>query len=143
MNLNDITVAISQALFGEFGENYATYDNNVEQDLKEPCFLILPISSSREHIVGTRYESKNAYDIHYFPKKHNDRAELNDVQNRLYSALEYIKVSGDMFRGTGMNAKVVDGVLHFFVDYDTFLMKKAPEGVKMGKVTVNVEKKGD
>lgn len=143
MNLNDITVGISQALYEEFGEDYAVYDNNVEQDLKEPCFLILPINPARELVVGNRYEGKNPYDIHYFPKKHNDRSELNDVLDRLYSALEYITVSDSKFRGTSMNGKIVDGMLHFFVDYNMFLFKKQPEVTKMGGITVKVEKKGD
>ena len=37
--INEIVVAISKALYNEFGEEYKIYAENVEQGLERPCFL--------------------------------------------------------------------------------------------------------
>lgn len=140
MNLNQITEGIAQALYKEFGEKYQIYDNSVKQGLKEPCFLILPVDSSRNHVIGQRYEQKSSFDIHYFPKT-ADRSEINDIQERLYGTLEYITVESSLIRGINLEGKDTDGVLHFFVDYDMFLFKKLLEAEKMQKVEINVRKK--
>lgn len=143
MNLDDITVGIAQALYGEFGDDYTIYSDQVEQGLKTPCFLIFPVSSSREHVIGNRYEERLPYDIHYFPQKRNHRSELNEVLGRLYGALEYITVLGSLIRGKNMNAQVTEGVLHFFVDYDRFLIKQEAAAEKMEDLIVKVDRKND
>ena len=38
--LNEIIKGISMALNAAFGDGYEIYQNDVEQGLKEPCFLI-------------------------------------------------------------------------------------------------------
>lgn len=141
MNLDDITVGISQAIYNEFGEDYTIYSDDIRQGMSEPCFLVLPINSSRELIVGNRYESRNPYDIHYFPQKENDRSEINTVEARLYGSLEYIAVNDGLIRGINMNSQVTDGVLHFFVDYNMFLNKKLPAAEEMQKLSVTVKLK--
>lgn len=142
MNLEKITEGIAEALFEEFGENYRIYGDKIEQGLEEPCFLILPINSGRNHVIGQRYEQKNSFDIHYFPETSN-RSEINAIQERLYGALEYIKAGDSLLHGTNLNGDTVDGILHFFVDYDMFLLKRLPETEKMKKVKTEIRKKDE
>ncbi|MBE6070053.1 MAG: hypothetical protein E7211_20545 [Clostridium lundense] len=139
--INDIVVGIAQALNAEFGDNYEIYCEEVEQDLKEPCFLITLLEATNRQIVGNRYMRTHPFAIQYFPSISNKKSECNDVQDRLYSALEYIDFQDGMLKGTSMNGSVVDGVLHFMVDYN-FTVIKVEDKVYMeslkfkGKVNV-------
>lgn len=119
--INSIIEGISASLNAEFGDDYTIYTENVEQGLKEPCFFISCINPTSRIFLGKRYFKTNQMCIHYFPAD-NDRKkeECNDVSERLFDCLECIDVAGDSLRGTSMRTEQVDGVLHFFVNYDFF-----------------------
>ena len=122
--INDIIVGIAQALNAEFGEDYEIYCEEVEQYLKEPCFLITLLSATNKQIVGDRYIRTQPFCIQYFPSTSNKRFEMQDVQERLYNALEVIDFQADgKLRGTSMNASIVDNVLNFMVDYNFTVIK--------------------
>lgn len=42
--INSIIEGISISLNAEFGDNYTTYTESVEQGLKEPCFFVFCIN---------------------------------------------------------------------------------------------------
>ena len=128
--INDIIVGIAQALNAEFGEDYEIYCEEVEQDLKEPCFLITLLEATNKQIVGNRYMRKQPFAIQYFPSTSNKRCEMHDVQERLYNALEYINFIDGKLKGTSMNGNIVDSVLNFMVDYN-FTVIKTDEKVYM------------
>lgn len=142
--LNKIITGISQALDNEFNseenEEYTIYTENVEQGLEAPCFFIFSLKPSNKQLVGNRYDRKYPFDIHYFPKEEeNCNNEINEVTERLYTALEYITVDENLVRGTNMNAEVVDDVLHFFVNFNMIVKKDTEPIDTMGSLETNIK----
>lgn len=124
ISLNNIVSGISKAIFDEFGSEYEIYTENANQDLKEPCFMILLTEPSIKQKLGNRYYRTNLCTVHYFPKDLlNARAECFEVEERLMSCLEYIRVDGDLTRGKGMHSEISDNVLCFMLNYDMFVLK--------------------
>lgn len=128
--LNKIITGISQALDGEFNlenEEYIIYTEDVEQGLEEPCFFIFSLKPSSKQLTGNRYDRKYPFDIHYFPKSEDSNNEINEVTERLFTALEYISIDSGLIRGTSMNAEIVDNVLHFFINFNMIVKKEIPK----------------
>ena len=142
--LNKIITGISQAIDSEFNSEdsteYTIYTENVEQGLDEPCFFVFKLNPSSKQFVGNRYNRIYPFDIHYFPKDlENINYEINEVTERLYSALEYINVGGNLVRGTSMNDETVDNVLHFFVNFNMIVKKETAPIDTMGSLDINVK----
>lgn len=123
--INKIIVGIAQALNSQFGDDYEIHCQEIEQDLKEPCFLILLLNASNEQLVGDRYSRKQPFDILYFPKSENDsRVEMYEAIEKLNDVLEYINFGDGLLRGTNMKGQIIDDVLHFFIDYNFIVIKQ-------------------
>lgn len=123
--INSIIEAISIALNYEFGAGYEIHMEEMEQDLKEPCFFIFCLNPTNDLFLGKRYFRSNPFCIQYFPASREKQRECNYVAERMLQCLEYITVNGEdkPIMGTKRKYKVVDGVLHFFVNYDMFVCK--------------------
>lgn len=120
--INDIINGIASALHQRFGAEYAIYKEDISQGFTEPCFSIVLIRSEKVPYLKNRYLLKHRFDVHFFPKPgKNKKSECYDVADTLHSTLEYINVLDFSFRGTKMTSEIVDGVLHFFVEYDKFI----------------------
>jgi hypothetical protein len=124
--LKEIIDGISLKLNQVFGDGYEIYgDTNIVQGLKEPCFFIVLLNPTHTQFIGQRYFRNNPFMIQYFPKNEEDNIEMHDVASELFEALEYITLSnGDSLQGTSMNYEIIDGVLHFKVNYNMILTKK-------------------
>ena len=122
--IEDIVKGISRALYGAFGDEYTIYKDNVPQNFKEPCFSIVHVRGNTDIKSPNRYFVHNLFDIHYFPKDElKSRSEMHSVVESLFLSLEYINVLDNLCRGTKMSYEIIDGVLHFFVSYDMFMLK--------------------
>ncbi len=140
--INSIIESISISLNAEFGDDYTTYTESVEQGLNEPCFFVSCINPTNRVFLGKRYFRENQFCIQYFPAdKDRAKEECNAVAERLFPCLEYITVTGDLVRGTKMKYEVVDGVLNFFVNYDLFVYKVA-DSIHMEDLSQDVTVKG-
>lgn len=138
--LNRVIEAISIKLNLVFGDAYTIETESIKQGLKEPCFFILSLSPSQTQIIGKRYLRRQPFDIHYFPSTEDKNEEMNDVADRLYDALEYVAMlDGDVLRGADLNHQIVNGVLHFFVNYNMYVHKVEVPSDYMEDVTVNNE----
>lgn len=123
--LNEVTTAISQKLDEVFGETYEVHIDELPQGFTEPCFFILTLQATQKQIIGDRYFREHGFDIHYYPQAIESPArELNEVADRLWMALEYIYLADGATRGTDMRRDIQDGVLHFFVNYNAFMIKQ-------------------
>ena len=140
--INKIIDGISVAINSEFGDGYEIYTESIEQGLTEPCFSILCLNPTNEQFLGKKYFRTNQFGVHYFPSSDEARNESFMVMGRLFDALEYITVDGDLTMGTGMRAEFVDGVLHFFINYDMFVYKEAEPGTPMEMMKQNTGLKG-
>lgn len=150
--LNKIIIGISQALDAEFNsenEGYIIHTENVEQGLEEPCFFIFSLKPSSKQLVGNRYERKYPFDIHFFPDTElvdgisTINNQLNEVTERLFTALEYITVDNRLVRGTSINAEIVDNVLHFFINFNMIVKKETEPIDTMGSLTIKQKLGGD
>lgn len=125
--INSIIESISISLNAEFGDEFTTYTESMEQGLNKPCFFLFCVNSTNRVFLGKRYLRENQFCLQYLPAD-EDRAKekCNAVAERLFSCLEYITVTGDLVRGTKMKYEIVDGALNFFVNYDLFVYKVEP-----------------
>ncbi len=103
----------------------------IKQGLREPCFFVKLIQGEQTQELGLRYNRSHAFDIHYFGT--NNR-ESYDITERLYEVMRLIEYEGMLFQGTGMKHEIVDGVLHFFVDYNFKVREVIPEETKMQSI---------
>ena len=150
--LNKIITGISQALDAEFNsenEEYIIHTENVEQGLEEPCFFIFSLNPSSKQLVGNRYERKYPFDIHFFPNTElvdgvsTINNQINEVTERLFTALEYITVDNSLVRGTSINAEIVDNVLHFFINFNMIVKKETEPIDTMGSLSIKQMLGGD
>ncbi len=119
--INELIIGISQCLDIHFTD-IEIFIDEMKQGIVAPCFFIQLLNAGQEQIVGNRYHREQSFDVHYFPK--NSTSELNNMSDQLMNALEYIEVEGGLVRGTKMHSEVVDGVLHFFVDFNLIITKQ-------------------
>ena len=143
--IQSIIDAICLAIHNEFGNDYEIYTESVEQGLEEPCFFVLCLNPTKEKFLGNRYFRTNQFCIHYFPQSNDKRTECLEILERLFDALEIIEVDGDSIRGTNMKSEMDEGVLHFFVNYDFFMIHKSTDeddGVRMEHFDHNLDVKG-
>lgn len=122
--INKMTEAIAISLNAEFGDNYTIIKETSRQDLKEPCFFISCLNPTMKQFLGKRYFRENQFCIQYFPATVNMNEECHAVAERLFDCLEYITESGDLMRGTAMNYEIADGILNFFVNYNSYMYKQ-------------------
>lgn len=136
--INDIINGIAVKLNQTFGADYKIYREDIKQGLKEPCFSIVHLQSDTSAKLPNRYLRQNSFDVHYFPKDlNNAKAEMYEVAEKLFLALEYIKVIDNLCRGVKMRVEMVDNVLHFFVNYDLFIKKTTDYVDHMKTIDIN------
>ena len=118
-------MGISQALNEEFKQNHAVYMNVNEQEIQPSCFIIVAVKHEQKQKLGNRYELLQSFDVRYVPSSTQELTEeFADVTSKLFRVLEYITVDGDLTRGTNRKAEIQDGILHFFVDFNLFVLKQ-------------------
>lgn len=101
--------------------------NDVAQSLEEPCFLVFLLRVVQTPQLGNRVRRVYPFDIQYVPRDPTDNVELQGVAEELLGALEYIELpSGDLVRGREIKYELVDGVLHFFIDFGVQLQYLTP-----------------
>lgn len=135
MEINDVMTAISIKLNETFGDEYEIYTESIEQGFKEPAFFIRLLKPEFDQVVGNRYHETLPFDIHYFGSGYMD---AYSTASKLKSEMEYIKLlNGDLLRGTKMKGEVVDGVLHFFVNYNFHVYKVTDPLEKIYELQLN------
>lgn len=139
--INPIIDGIASSLNRHFGQDCKIYKEDVPQGFTEPCFSIQHIASEVTERVPPHYFTMNKFDIRFFPKDSlNAKTEMHMTARALFSVLEYIYVLDNLCRGTKMRYEIVDGVLHFILNYDLFIQSAddAPEHY-MQSLTTNME----
>lgn len=118
--VSDIVTGISLKINKLFGDGYTIHEEDIKQGLYEPCFFIMLVDSTAKSVIGSSKFRRHSFDIQYFPRK-NSRAEMLSVAYDLVDGLEYITLlDGSVLRGTSISYRIIDGVLHFYVDYNVF-----------------------
>ena len=140
----EIIKAVCKAIYEEFGSEDTLYSEAVEQNMKTPCFFVLCAAPELNRFLGNRYFKKTPVVIQYFPlETAKPKTECENIAERLFLLLDQIPFEDSFINGTDLNAKIVDGVLNFFVDYNMFVHKvKAPKD-KMKSLTMTSEVRDD
>lgn len=137
--INHMIAGISNALYEAFG--YENFKDEILQNLTPPCFYISCMEQKTKKYIGTRSLRKNQFVIQYFPHSDDRKGECYDVGEKMLECLEVIPVDGFLLRGTEMKFEIVDGVLHFFVDYNAFSHKEQQKET-MGSMHSDIQAKG-
>ncbi len=141
--INSIIESISISLDTEFGDRYKIYREVKRQGLREPCFFIQCLNPTEKLFFWKRYFRQNQFCIQYFPEgMAHTNEECCFVAERLFMCLEYLNVAGGPVMGTKMKYEIVDGILHFFVNYDLFVYKVAESVPYMEKVSEETSVRG-
>ena len=131
--IDSIISGISNALYEVF--EYDNFKNEILQNLNPPCFYISCIEPKTKKYISKRYLRKNHFVIQYFPHTDDRKGECYGVGEKMFECLEVIHVDDFLLRGTDMKFEIVDGVLHFFVDYNAFVRKTEPKYAMKGMKT--------
>lgn len=133
--VNDIIDGIVIKIDSIFGDSSVIYTESVEQDLQEPCFYVQLLNASCRLIFNNRYYLENSFDILYFPGTSDKNYEMYDIASKLQE-LEYINKKSSTLRGTKLKYRIIDGILHFFVDYNFYAYLTKEEIEKMQSIKV-------
>ncbi|APC82878.1 phage tail terminator family protein [Clostridium botulinum] len=136
-NINDLRIGINQTLDKEF-PNINIYGEEIKQGFEEPCFFIKVLSSGQNKELNIRYKKNISFNIHYFSDKEDLNNDCNDMTDKLYEVLEYIKTNNSLYRANEMTHEVIDGVLHFMLQFNYHVLKEIEEAPKMNKLKQEV-----
>lgn len=130
ITVNDVRRAVMSALAARFPDT-RVYGEKSAQGFVVPAFFVFMFPVYHTQELGRRYLRRHSFDVHYFPTGDYENDEMHDVAEQLYDVLEIINANGKPIRGTAMRHEIVDGVLHFFVDYNFHVRRELPEVPKM------------
>ncbi|CBZ04409.1 hypothetical protein H04402_02602 [Clostridium botulinum H04402 065] len=136
-NINDLRIGINQTLDKEF-PNINIYGEEIKQGFEEPCFFIKVLSSGQDKEINVRYKKNISFNIHYFSDKEDLNDDCNDMVDKLYEVLEYVKVNNSLYRSNKMTHEVIDGVLHFMLQFNYHVIKEIEKAPKMNKLKQEV-----
>ncbi|NFF59846.1 hypothetical protein FDB08_04040 [Clostridium botulinum] len=140
-NINDLRIGINNVLDKEFA-NTAIYGEEIKQGFEEPCFFIKILSSAQDKELNIIYKKNIAFDIHYFSDKEDINSDCNNMADKLYEVLEYVKVNENLYRSSNMTHEVIDGVLHFMLQFNYHVVKEIEKAPKMNKLKTEVKLSG-
>ncbi|WP_085829391.1 phage tail terminator family protein [Clostridium massiliodielmoense] len=140
-NINDLRIGINQALDKEL-PNITIYGEEIKQGFEEPCFFIKILSSAQDKELNIRYKKNTSFDIHYFSDKQDINLDCNNMADKLYEVLEYVQVGSSLYRSTDMTHEVIDGVLHFMLQFNYHVLKEIEKAPKMNKLKTEVKLNG-
>jgi len=132
--IQKITDGIIAVLLKAFPD-ITVYAEQVKQGLVEPCFIVRCVTPTNTKFLGNRYKREYLFTVQYIPESDTDaQAECYAVNEILWQTLEYIKVGGDLQRGTNMRGEYNDGILTVTVNYNMFVHVVAvmgPDGIEL------------
>ena len=134
--IKDVRYGITSALYGTFGDDYNIYIDKVEQGFENPCFFVSLVDWYSDELIMGREKVHTQFNITYYPENEDEPTdECLDVIPKIKDCLRIIELeNGDKMRGTDMDAKIVDGMVQFYVTYD-FETIKEPSGTPMQSFT--------
>ena len=117
--LSAIHDGISEKLYETFGDAYTIYPEEVRQGLTRPCFFIKLLKLSNTIERDQTYRRDHTYCIHFYPQNTKQpKAEYYQILDRLYAALAYIEVGGNLVRGTSMLSEMHNEILQFYINFN-------------------------
>lgn len=106
------------ALLKKAFPNFNIYGEEVKQGWKEPCFFVREIETMQQSELQGRLIRRHSFEITCFLDKHvtNDlNSQQAEIGRRLAELLLYLPDA--KLHGRNISYQIVDGILHFLVDY--------------------------
>lgn len=139
--LKETISGISEALAEKFGGDYPIYTEEIAESLQNHCFVIKCLTYSQALRVGTRYETKQAFDIRYYPGSEDAYGDISDLVEKTCECLEYISISNQLVRGSSLKCDLEERPIHFLVNYDYFYVKKELTDMTMEVLEVQTKER--
>ncbi len=134
--IQSIIDGIIKAIRTKYDKSYRVYTESIEQGLIEPCFSILCLNPSGEREISNRFKRFYPFMITYFPSTDEPVIECNSVCEELMDVLNDIETDNGVLHGSDLSGNIVDGVLHFQVKYNTFVMSVDKSEDGMDDITI-------
>ncbi len=141
-SINDFKTGINQVLDIKFPD-ISIYGEEIKQGFEEPCFFIKVLSSAQDKELSRIYKKNISFDIHYFSDKADLNSDCLDMADSLYEALEYVSIGNSLYKTNSMTHEVIDGVLHFLLQFNYKIIKQIEAVEKMNKLTQEVHLKNE
>ena len=138
---NDIVDGIAVRL-GQLFPDIEVHRDEIAQGFDAPCFFIKSLRTVHTAKLDNRYFRRYSFDVHYFPQHAGASANVQAVAGTLLMGLEYILVGDNLVRVARTEYEVHDGVLHFMVDYDLFVLRERVKTPYMMTLTQRQKSKG-
>lgn len=132
--INAVAVALDNA-FNTEENKYKIYRGEVSQDLIEPCFIIQLVSSDIEAKAMQHYDKNIMLDIAYFHSDYLDFGGILEVLDKLYPALEWIKIEDRLLHCYEFKTTAPEeGVSHYVLSWDISLRRESKKEVVMDEM---------
>jgi hypothetical protein len=123
VTVNDVRYAVNEALDTAFPA-IPISGEEIKQNLKPPYFFVRLLEPAHTQELGRRYRRDLPFLVRYFGVNGNEG--MYSMAESLTAVLQRINVHGRPVIGTNMRFQIVDGVLHFLVDYAILVWSSAP-----------------
>lgn len=127
VTVNDVRNGVIAALDALF-PTVKIHGEKIKQGITGPRFFVKLLTTGQFRGINRRYRRGHSFNIRYFGQSNE---EFHTTAETLYNGIEYINVPGGSVRGTNMQHEIVDDVLHFFVDYDFYVIREKTRETKM------------
>ncbi|WP_248930132.1 phage tail terminator family protein [Paenibacillus hamazuiensis] len=131
MTNSDIKNGIAQRL-SEMEPGISIYTDEL-QEFQKPCFFLFTLNGVQSRETGGRYKRTYAFEIQFIPDGNSSqkRTDCEIMGERLFDQLEFVPYSGSSIRSSDIKFEIMDQVLHFFVNFDVYLIKDKLPSPKM------------
>lgn len=118
--VKEIMHGIGAALYAMFGDEYQVCIDRLEQGFNNPCFFVSLVDWYNDELIMGREKWHTQYNVTYFPE--NEDAPTDECLEMIPKIKDCLRIleleSGDKMRGIDMDAKIVDGIVQFYVTYN-------------------------
>lgn len=110
----------------------------MEEGIMEPYFQVGILESTEKHVNGQRYLRSISMYADYDPKNSEQPfMDINLVLGVLMDELEFLSLEdGSLLRGSNRKGKNKEGILHFLVDFDVYILKTKELEASMGDLNL-------
>ena len=126
----DVVQGVINALYTEFGEEYAYYKDSVPQDFHVPSFFVRSLSGNIKPLLGGRMLLHCVITITCFISEEAEADNFADIFSRINAVLRFTPIDDDLPIGlSNCSYNVNDRELHIGAVYDVHLRmsdEKAP-----------------
>ncbi len=119
----------------ELFESATIYTYPVKQNFESNSFYINLSEYSEKACLSNRFKLFNKIEIIYTPEDDiNSYKIFNEIKEILFKNMIMLKYEDGYIFGENMSAKIIDGRLYFYVDYNFYVFKIDDEEEKMQKL---------